>query len=206
MSEKLYHAQILSLAKSGAGAVADDFPETEGDGKGRGEFRAKLSNPMCGDETEVWVRLEIADADKGGGGEGEGGSGGESGSGGEGRSGGGSESGSGRAGGSEGGSEGEGGGGWVGGVGGGGIILSFSHRTRGCVLSCAASAALSGMVCGMTVAEARELTADFSRMLNEGGAMVAGLEMFAPVASRPSRRHCALLPFLALDKILREEK
>ena len=188
MSEKLYHAQILSLAKSGAGAVADDFPETEGDGEGRGEFRAKLSNPMCGDETEVWVRLEIADADEGGGGEGECGSGGESGSGGEGRSGG------------------EGGGGWVGGVGGGGIILSFSHRTRGCVLSCAASAALSGMVCGMTVAEARELTADFSRMLNEGGAMVAGLEMFAPVASRPSRRHCALLPFLALDKILREAK
>ena len=156
MSEKLYHAQILSLAKSGAGAVADDFPETEGDGEG--EFRAKLSNPMCGDEAEVWVRLEIADADKGGGGEGD------------------------------------------------GIILSFSHRTRGCVLSCAASAALSGMVCGMTVAEARELTADFSRMLNEGGAMVAGLEMFAPVAARPSRRHCALLPFLALDKILREEK
>ena len=69
MSEKLYHAQILSLAKSGAGAVADDFPETEGDGEGRGEFRAKLSNPMCGDETEVWVRLEIADADEGGEGE-----------------------------------------------------------------------------------------------------------------------------------------
>ena len=205
MSEKLYHAQILSLAKSGAGAVADDFPETEGDGEGRGEFRAKLSNPMCGDETEVWVRLEIADADEGGGGESECGSGGGSGSEGEGRSGGGSESGSG----GEGRSGGEGGGGWVGGVGGvggGGIILSFSHRTRGCVLSCAASAALSGMVCGMTVAEARELTADFSRMLNEGGAMVAGLEMFAPVASRPSRRHCALLPFLALDKILREAK
>ena len=181
MSEKLYHAQILSLAKSGAGAVADDFPETEGDGEGRGEFRAKLSNPMCGDETEVWVRLEIADADEGG--EGEGGSGSE------GRSGGGDEGGS----------------GWVGGVG-GGVILSFSHRTRGCVLSCAASAALSGMVCGMTVAEARELTADFSRMLNEGGAMVSGLEMFAPVAARPSRRHCALLPFLALDKILREAK
>ena len=184
MSEKLYHAQILSLAKSGAGAVADNFPETEGDGEGRGEFRAKLSNPMCGDETEVWVRLEIADADEGGGGEGEGGSGSE------GRSGGGDEGGS----------------GWVGGVGGGGIILSFSHRTRGCVLSCAASAALSGMVCGMTVAEARELTADFSRMLNEGGAMVAGLEMFAPVAARPSRRHCALLPFLALDEILRRTK
>ena len=170
MSEKLYHAQILSLAKSGAGAVADDFPETEGDGEGRGEFRAKLSNPMCGDETEVWVRLEIADADEGG--EGKGGSGSEGGS------------------------------GWVG----GGVILSFSHRTRGCVLSCAASAALSGMVCGMTVAEARELTADFSRMLNEGGAIVSGLEMFAPVAARPSRRHCALLPFLALDKILRKEK
>ena len=189
MNEKLYHAQILSLAKSGAGEIAVDFPAGDGEGKragervgrvgeglggvggmggvgGVGEFRAKLSNPMCGDDVEVWVRLEVA----------------------------------GESGGEGGGDGGEGGGE------GGGVIVSFSHRTRGCVLSRAASAALSGMVCGMTVAEARKLTADFSRMLNEGGAAVSGLEMFAPVAARPSRRHCALLPFLALDETLRRTK
>ena len=43
MSEKLYHAQVLALAKSGAGA-----------GDAPGGTRAKLSNPMCGDETEVF--------------------------------------------------------------------------------------------------------------------------------------------------------
>ena len=131
MSEALYHAQVLALAKSGAGAgeVAD----------GR---RARQSNPMCGDEVEVSARVA------------------------------------------------------------GGVVLAAAHRTRGCVLCRAASAAMTGKVCGMKTAEARRLAADFSRMLNEGGALVSGLEMFAPVANRPSRRRCALLPFQALEEIL----
>ena len=131
MSEKLYHAQVLALAKSGAGA-----------GDAPGGTRAKRSNPMCGDETEVSARVE------------------------------------------------------------GGVVLEMAHRTRGCVLCRAAAAALAGQVGGMTTQSARRMTADFSRMLNEGGEPVAGLEMFAPVASRPSRRRCALLPFQALEEIL----
>ena len=131
MNEKLYHAQVLALAKSGAGA-----------GDAPGGMRAKMSNPMCGDEVEISARVE------------------------------------------------------------GGVILEMAHRTRGCVLCRAAAAALAGQVCGMTTQSARRMTADFSRMLNEGGEPAAGLEMFAPVASRPSRRRCALLPFQALEEIL----
>ena len=132
MNSDLYHAQILALAKSGAGA-----------GAVKGGLRARLSNPMCGDEVEVSAR--VAD----------------------------------------------------------GVIAEAAHRTRGCVLCRAAASALTERVCGMTTGAALDLTADFSRMLEEGGAAVAGLEMFSPVAARPSRRQCALLPFRALAEILR---
>ena len=141
MSEKLYHAQVLALAKSGAGA--DDLTRTREAADGAGGWESgKLLNPMCGDEVEVWARVA------------------------------------------------------------GGVVLEMRHRTRGCVLCRAASAALAGRVGGMTTKNARRMTADFSRMLNEGGELVSGLEMFAPVAARPSRRRCALLPFQALEEIL----
>lgn len=125
----LYQERILALAKSGAGV-----------GEVAGGVRAKLTNPLCGDETEVSARIED------------------------------------------------------------GVILAAAHRTRGCVLCRAAAAAMVQRAPGLSVAAARELVGDFSRMLNEGGPVVAGLEMFSPAAGRPSRRRCALLPFLALGE------
>ena len=131
MSEALYHAQVMALAKSGAGA-----------GEVAGGLRARRDNPMCGDEVEVSARVAA------------------------------------------------------------GVVAAAAHRTRGCLLCRAAAAAMAGRVCGMKTADARRWAADFSRMLNEGGEPAAGLEMFAPVAGRPSRRKCALLPFEALAEIL----
>ena len=136
MSAALYQERILALAKSGAGAGAPLSGGTD----------AKLTNPMCGDETEVSARLE------------------------EGR------------------------------------IAALTHRTRGCLLCRASAAALAEKTEGMSTTAARELIGDFSRMMNGEGAEVAGLEMFAPAATRPSRRKCALLPFLALEEVLKKAK
>lgn len=132
MSLVLYQERILALAKSGRGS---GLPLADGVG-------AKLTNPMCGDEVEMWAKLES------------------------------------------------------------GRIAALTHRTRGCLLCRAAAAALSERAEGMSAASARELIGDFSRMMNGEGVEVLGLEMFSPAASRPSRRKCALLPFLALGEIL----
>ena len=134
MSAALYQERLLALAKSGAGA--GDAPA------GTGVVGAKRTNPMCGDEVEVWARLTA------------------------------------------------------------GRIAALSHRTRGCLLCRAAAAALAETATGMSADAARGLIADFSRMMCEDGKEVDGLEMFAPAAARPSRRKCALLPFLALAEIL----
>ena len=132
MSAALYHKRVMALAKSGAGA-----------GEVSGGLRAKLFNPMCGDEVEVSARVED------------------------------------------------------------GVVSEVAHRVRGCVLCRASASAMAEQVRGATVADATARAEGFGRMLCEGGEVVEGLEMFSPVASRPSRRQCALLPFRALEEILK---
>ena len=86
-------------------------------------------------------------------------------------------------------------------LGGGGDIAALAHRTRGCVLCCAAAARLSEIVGdGAAVAAVEVLARDFETALAGGGEMPALLGMFAPVAGRKSRHGCVLLPFEALRR------
>ncbi len=85
-----------------------------------------------------------------------------------------------------------------------GRIARLAHRTRGCLL-CRASASLLAQLAGNCSGDAGQLrgmhwqlAALLAGERDEGG----NFAMFAPVASRPSRQACVLLPWQALEQAL----
>jgi nitrogen fixation NifU-like protein len=85
-----------------------------------------------------------------------------------------------------------------------GRIAGFAHRTRGCLLTQAASSVVGRHAAGATREEVRAAAAELRRLL--AGEVVAPawseLAMFAPVGAVRSRHECVLLPFDALAEAL----
>lgn len=88
-----------------------------------------------------------------------------------------------------------------------GRVTAVAQQVRGCVLCEAAAAIVATRAVGGEAAALAGLEAAVARMLAESGPVPAGwepLEMFAPVAARPSRHDCVRLPFEALRRALEQ--
>lgn len=86
----------------------------------------------------------------------------------------------------------------------GGRITALGHKTRGCLLTEAASAVIAGHAEGSSLAEVREIEAGL-RALLRGDEAEPGwpeLAMFRPLRQVRSRHECVLLPFEALEEAL----
>ena len=87
-----------------------------------------------------------------------------------------------------------------------GRLDQVAHEVRGCVLCEAAAALVAEFGPGLTVEEASTLAVAVRHMLVAAGATPPGwqeLAMFTPVAARPGRHDCVLLPFETLCEALR---
>ncbi len=85
-----------------------------------------------------------------------------------------------------------------------GRITRLAHRTRGCLL-CRASASLLAQLAGQCSGDAGQLQGmheQLAALLGGEGSDGGNFAMFAPVASRPSRQACVLLPWQALEQAL----
>lgn len=87
-----------------------------------------------------------------------------------------------------------------------GEVRAVAHRVRGCLLCEAAAAVIGEHAPGGSVTALGALADGVRSMLTEGRAPPGGWEvlaMFEPVAARPSRHECVLLPFEALAEALK---
>lgn len=87
-----------------------------------------------------------------------------------------------------------------------GAVEAVAHKTRGCLLSQAASCVLAAHAPGMRREELARLEGELEALLEGRGDTVSlpELAMFTPVAAVKSRHECVLLPFRALSKALRQ--
>lgn len=88
----------------------------------------------------------------------------------------------------------------------GGRIEALAHSVRGCLLCCAAAAAIGQRAIGASVAEIELVAEQLNEMLERSGPPPQGwpeLAAFAPVHGHRSRYGCVLLPFNALLAALR---
>jgi nitrogen fixation NifU-like protein len=87
-----------------------------------------------------------------------------------------------------------------------GAVRELAQRTRGCLLTQAAASAIGRHAAGVTLAQAREVTAQLRRLLagEEVETAWPELAMFVPVRAVKSRHECVLLPFQALAEALEQ--
>ena len=85
-----------------------------------------------------------------------------------------------------------------------GRIVRLAQQTRGCILCEAAAALMMQLTKDGGNAQLQTLCENAENMFRTRAEENSPFAVFAPVAARPARHECALLPFRALAKILAE--
>jgi len=83
-------------------------------------------------------------------------------------------------------------------------VLAVAHRTRGCAFTRASASLLVRSVLGLSIGQARDLTAALRRDLAGSAPLPRELTALASVRMYPARVRCALLPWDALRAALDE--
>jgi nitrogen fixation NifU-like protein len=89
------------------------------------------------------------------------------------------------------------------------VIRDISFQGAGCAISKAAASIMTAKLKGKTVAEVRELFAEFRRMVTVGDSnpqALGKLVAFAGVHKFPARVKCAVLPWHAVMAALEDQK
>ena len=86
-------------------------------------------------------------------------------------------------------------------------VVASGHRARACAICSASASLLSQEIRGKPVARAFEMAEAFENSLlapagDPWPAILEGLKCFTHLRTNPSRRACALLPWIALRKAL----
>lgn len=83
--------------------------------------------------------------------------------------------------------------------------VELGYSARGCLICLAACAHMQEHYADVDPAELAASVAAVNRMFAGDQQIPAAMELFAPVAAHRSRHQCVLLPYLALEELLKKD-
>lgn len=88
-------------------------------------------------------------------------------------------------------------------------IVDIRFDGEACAISTSASSILIKMLIGMSVDDAKKLLMNYKNMIDEkeyDKELLGELNVYDEIYKQPNRKNCALLPVVAVDKLLNELK
>lgn len=90
-----------------------------------------------------------------------------------------------------------------------GIIKDIRFDGEACAISTSATSIMIHTLLGKTVAEAFEILENYQKMIEEkdyNQELLGELSVYSEIGQQPNRVHCALIPSIAVNKMLEELK
>ena len=88
-----------------------------------------------------------------------------------------------------------------------GIIKDIRFDGEACAISTSATSIMIRSLIGKTVDEVKQILINYRNMINEeeyDSELLGELNVYDEIYKQPNRKNCALLPSVAVDKMLRE--
>ena len=85
------------------------------------------------------------------------------------------------------------------------IVKDVRFDGEACAISTSASSILIKKIIGKTVEEAKEILLNYQNMINENQYnedLLGELNVYEDISKQPNRKNCALLPKVAIEKLL----
>ena len=88
-----------------------------------------------------------------------------------------------------------------------GKVLDIRFDGEACAISTSATSIMIRSLIGKTIEEAKEILTNYQKMINEeeyNSDVLGELNVYDEICKQPNRKNCALLPSVAIHKMLKE--
>ena len=88
-----------------------------------------------------------------------------------------------------------------------GIVKDIRFDGEACAISTSATSIMIRSLIGKSVEEVKKILVNYRNMINEDeydSELLGELNVYDEICKQPNRKNCALLPSVAIDKLLRE--